>query len=108
MVQDGRGASQDGGSFQPIVGREFTFDLLFFLDVGGRPSGTPLDPMPGTTIARRTVSITGTDIGLGSFLPNFQASFDPVSLEGERTYWLVIAAAGDFTFNEITNRSGSF
>ena len=82
------------------IGETFDFDILILNDDNGRPTGTPQDIFPGTAIATRQVQATGTENGVFNYAGEFEVSFDPIILQGETPYWIVIAPHGDFLFTE--------
>ncbi|MEK6799529.1 MAG: hypothetical protein AABZ12_11230 [Planctomycetota bacterium] len=96
------------GAFLPIVGQNFSFDVLFLHDDGSgtRPTGAPIDPIPGTAVALRSVVAKATNIGAGSTIAGFSAEFNPVVLTPGVRYWLVIAARGNFTHTESRRGTG--
>jgi hypothetical protein len=93
------GSALDGG-LQPTVGETLDFDLLILPDNNSRPAGTPQDPLPGTAVAHRQVQATGTDTGVVVSSAEFEASFEPINLEGGVRYWLVVAARGEYDYQE--------
>lgn len=87
-------------NLERIIGDTFDFDILILPDDNGRPSGTPQDTLPGTALAARHVQVTGMDNGVFKNAAEFRTSFDPIVLQGNTPYWIVIAAEGDFQFQE--------
>ncbi len=57
---------QPGLGFLPTVGASLQFDLLVFEDSGGRSTGTPLDPVPGSATAHRQVTLAGSYVWAGN------------------------------------------
>jgi len=76
-----------------------TFDIYFYEDSSGQPTGGPGDPS-GTAVEFRSVSVTGSDTGETLTLENltifeYSVFIDPVELLGDKTYWLAIQSTGD-------------
>ncbi|MCA9147909.1 MAG: hypothetical protein KDA92_01355 [Planctomycetales bacterium] len=99
------GVVANGFELTRTIGDTLDFDILIFKDDDGRPTGTPQDMLPGTSIAARQVQATGMDNGVFNFAAEFQASFDPIVLDAGTPYWIVIAARDEYSFLE-SNQTG--
>jgi len=91
---------EPGVAYHPVTGFDTVFDILIYSDSGGQPNAAPLDPVPGTAIAHRQVTVSGYEVGYGNLVAGYDASFAPVYLSGGTTYWLTIAPLGDYTWDE--------
>jgi hypothetical protein len=85
-----------------------TFDIYFYADNGGKPTGGPGDPS-ATAIATRSVNVTGLDtgetyLGGGSKIFEYSTLVDPVELVGGLTYWLAIQSTDGENWNWALDR----